>query len=148
MTELFRLHKHGKNSSYLERLMLTEQFLPFFPTNLETIFPYLRQIVLSRNSITKLTNSYLKSHKFLLELQMDFNEINYLERNVFEGSNLLVVNLTRNHIMHIDIILRYHEHCEFISETIHASMNKEVVTKIQVVLFPAYASNVYHYRIQ
>lgn len=103
VSEIFGLHKYGKNNSYVDGLLLTNQNLTSFPTNLETIFPNLRHIVLSSNNITRLTNTDLKPHKLLSDLLMDNNQITYLEADLFDGMDkLITVNLTSNRISYID----------------------------------------------
>lgn len=102
-TELFGMHKHGRNSTDLQRIVLTDQNLTSFPSDdFLNYFPYLRHIVLSFNSISHVTNDDLKIHKVLNVLLMDHNQISYLESNLFVGlDSLLIVNFDYNNIQHI-----------------------------------------------
>lgn len=101
--ELLGLHKYGKNNSYVQRLVLNNQNLTSFPTNLMAIFPHLQHIVLSSNNITRLTNTDLKPHTLLNQLLIDNNQITHLAANLFDGmDNLIIVDLTSNRISSID----------------------------------------------
>lgn len=100
--ELLGMHKYGTNNSYVERVVLEEQNLTSFPASLENLFPHLRHIILSFNSITRITSGHLKPHKYLNILNMDHNQITSLESDLFDGlDSLFLINFDNNFIAHI-----------------------------------------------
>ncbi len=96
------MHKTGRNNTYLQRVVLTNQSLTHFPASLKTIFPYLRHIILSFNSIDRITNDHLSPFEMLNDLKMDHNQITYLDGNLFNGlASLILVDFSYNNIMYI-----------------------------------------------
>lgn len=102
VTELLGMHMHGWNSSNLHSIALKHQNLTTFPVNIVKFSPHLKEIVLSFNSITRITKYHLKPFRSLGYLVMDHNQISYLEYNLFHGiSFLYLVDFSYNNIKHM-----------------------------------------------
>lgn len=103
VTAIFGPHQTGKGNEDVIALNIISQNLQFFPANVDEFFSNIGVIDFGNNAITSVSNLNLSPFPKLWYLNLAYNRISVLERNLFSGLNSLqVILLNDNKITSID----------------------------------------------
>lgn len=103
VTDVFGTHELGKQNKDVHGLLIYNQSMPFFPTNIEAFFPNIKDLSFQFNSIPSVSNRHLIPFPNLEILNLQVNKITTLDGNLLSGLKYLnFVNFLGNEITSLD----------------------------------------------
>ncbi|KAG5668966.1 hypothetical protein PVAND_016871 [Polypedilum vanderplanki] len=85
-------------------IRIKEKSLKFMPKNLDQFFPNLKVIFISRSGLCEIHESDLRAFKSLVNLDLSYNDIKVIERNLFKyNEKLEVLVLKNNPLQHVHL---------------------------------------------
>ncbi|XP_070491072.1 uncharacterized protein [Chironomus tepperi] len=97
-------HKGDKNDTYVTGFLADNKNMKYFPRNLENFYPNLKAIAIFNGRIKEIDQMNLKPFPMLLELNLNNNDIEILDENLFFYNPLLeYVEFSKNKIYFIGL---------------------------------------------
>jgi len=95
--------ENAENRENVSTFVVVEKVVPYFPQGIDKYFPNLKALQITSSGLKKISSTDLQSFVHLEFLNLDYNDIEILEANLFKfNKNLSTISLNSNKIMEVD----------------------------------------------